>query len=752
MNRRRSTPGGGEPDVQYVKKGRDLVTESVATRGLSAEEPLTVTVTPRSPLSHRSDEIDFASVIDSLQRFSTILALSDSENRFLWVNAAATIFLGRSEEELLGHSLLEFLVSPSREEALASFAVKGADDGPYGEHEFEFMRPDKTLVWGQVRTIRLKGKDGKTSSRLSVVEDITDRHLGTARESVLAADLRGYQALFERGSLGQLIVDFDSQRIEGANAAFCAMCGYSAAELEGSHVDMVLPVDDNPATDMQDRLADGSSDGRSVERILRRSDGTTLPVLATLSVVRGDDGRPSRMLALMQDLTPQRIAEETERIVEAKRLQTAEVTLFMAQHDPLTGLLDRSALIERLSELAASGHGARALMLVDIDDFNAVNDGLGHAVGDAVLLEVASRLTEAFPQLLVARYGGDQFAVAAPFVVDLALANATAATVRALLDPAIEVSGETVRVTASLGIAMQDVRESSSILIRNADSALAHAKDAGPGQYRVYDDEMRRRSRDRLQIRDGLRVALAAQQFSLAYQPIVRLSDRRILGAEALLRWTHPERGPISPVDFIPVAEQSGLIMPIGDWVMNTACADVLSLHGDLDLYVSVNASTRQLIDGRFGDWVAEVLERTGLAPGALTVEVTEGALVQELDVIRIAFDKLRSRGVRVAIDDFGTGYSSLSRLQSLPVDVIKLDRAFVTDVDTRSEGRGMAAAILQLGVAIGAIVVAEGVETEAEARTLVDLGYTMGQGYLFARPMPLAALQSRLTDLRPAA
>ncbi len=516
---RQITPEGARPVLQYVKKGRDLVTEPVATRGLSADDALTGSVTPRSPLSHQSDEIDFASVIQSLQRFSTILTLCDSDNRFLWMNTAATIFLGRSEQELLGHSILEFLVSPTRDEMLSRFAVQGADEGPYGEHEFEFELPDKTLVWGRVRTIRLKGKDGKTSSRLSVVEDITAGHLGSAREGVLAADLRGYQALFERGSLGQVIVDFDTQCMEGANTAFCAMCGYTDTELEGSHMDMVLPVDQNPETDMRDRLADGSIDGRSLERILRRRDGTTVPVMATLSVVRGDDGRPIRMLALMQDLTPQRIAEETARIVEAKRLQAAELTLFIAQHDPLTGLLDRSALIERLSELAASGHGARALMLVDLDDFNAINDGLGHAVGDAVLLEVASRLTEAFPGLLVARYGGDQFAVAAPYVVNLALATASAATVRAILDPAIEVSGQTVRVTASLGIALQEIRESSSTLIRNADSALADAKNAGPGQYRVYDDEMRRRSQDRLQIRDGLRVALAAGQFSLAYQP-----------------------------------------------------------------------------------------------------------------------------------------------------------------------------------------------------------------------------------------
>jgi diguanylate cyclase (GGDEF)-like protein/PAS domain S-box-containing protein len=682
-------------------------------------------------------ELDYRAVVDALQSFSTILALSDGDNRIMWVNTAATVFLGRSAEDLVGRSVLDLLVAPARETAIAGFDVAGADDGPYGEHEFEFERSGEPSVWGLVRTIRLKNVEGRTSQRMSVIEDVTARHLGTARETLLEADLRTAEVANRNSQavIGAAIAalpvafavfdtDLRLTSIAGRDQAgirFQDDIGRTASQIIG-----------NP--DALQALIDALGGAESTSRTL--AGGETF--LALNAPMRDDQGAITGVISVRSNVTAEVSAGD-------KRRQAEGLALFIARHDPLTGLLQRSALIEELAESAFAGHGARALMIVDLDDFNAINDCLGHAVGDAVILEVASRLSDAFPGLLVARYGGDQFAVVASFVVDRDVASQAAETVRALLDADVEVSGQTVRVTASIGIALQEVRESSSTLVRNADAALARAKHAGPGQYRVYDDEMRRRNVDRLQIKDGLRVALSAGQLRLVYQPIVRLADRRILGAEALLRWTHPVRGAISPVEFIPVAEQNGLIVPIGGWVMTTACHDMLALQRRRPLYVSVNASTRQLAGGRFAELVEETLERTGLPAAALIVEVTEGALNHDLRAVSDVFEQLRSHGVRVAIDDFGTGFSSLARLQGLPVDVIKLDRAFVTDVDTRSEARGMAAAILQLGSAIGADVIAEGVETEGEATTLLDLGYALGQGFLFARPMPFAAMSELL-------
>jgi EAL domain-containing protein (putative c-di-GMP-specific phosphodiesterase class I) len=244
---------------------------------------------------------------------------------------------------------------------------------------------------------------------------------------------------------------------------------------------------------------------------------------------------------------------------------------------------------------------------------------------------------------------------------------------------------------------------------------------------------------------DALWKALTRNQFQLVYQPIVTLKDRKIIGVEALVRWDHPEHGNVPPLEFIPIAEHSGLIVSIGQWIMTTACTDMAVLQKEYGVYVSVNVSTRQLIHSNFATWVLKVLARAKYPPSALMVELTESVLMEDTVVMKTAFDRLRLRGVQVAIDDFGTGFSSLARLQSFPIDVIKLDRAFVTDIDVHKIAQGMATAILQLSAAVGAEVIVEGVETEAEAKTLINLGFTKGQGFLYSRPQPIEFLTASL-------
>jgi diguanylate cyclase (GGDEF)-like protein/PAS domain S-box-containing protein len=680
-----------------------------------------------------------AGVIEAFEDFPMVLVLTDSQNRFIRVNRAASVFLGRAERDLVGRFVSEFLTSECRDKMAADLDPESADTGSYEEHEWAFGRPDRTIVWGAVRTLRLKDGRDHTWLRFNVIEDVTASRLAAGGEANLHEDLRAAEQTQRRS---QSVIDAAAAALPvtfttvDRNLIFTSVAGglevaeTSPEDFLGKHVSEVIE-DPDTLHALRSALAGAQSTTRTLFK------GKTY--LTLHGPIRDQSGDIVGAVSVSSDVT-------AEVAAEAERARAAELALFLARHDGLTGIPGRSALVEHLGVISCSEQGGVALVLVDLDNFTLINEGLGHVVGDAVLLEVASRISDAFPGLMIARHDGDEFAVVAPSVTDLDQAFKLGERVQEALDAEVQVGQHVLRVTASMGVALQ-ASGPASTLIGDAHSALAQAKGAGTNQIRLYDAEMRLQVQERLIIQNGLRVALGAGELHVAYQPIVTLAERRIIGAEALLRWNHPEWGYVSPAAFIPIAERTGLIAPIGRWVMDTACNDARALLRDYGLSISINVSVRQFSGGRFAEWVEDVLDRTGLPPSALTVEVTEGAFMDDITMIRAALQRLRSRGVRVAIDDFGTGYSSLARLEVLPVDMIKLDRAFVTEIDVRPAARRMAAAILQISAAIGAGIVAEGVETEAEAATLRDLGYELGQGYLLARPMPIEALTARLHD-----
>jgi diguanylate cyclase (GGDEF)-like protein/PAS domain S-box-containing protein len=631
----------------------------------------------------------------------------DRDLHFTFLAGGTMARAGRRDTDFLGCDVRELFRHPS---TLA--ALEDALTGVESSTRTEDSEKTYSTVHGPLRDVA-----GEITGVISVSSDIT------AEVSAAAAGAHN-RALLDTvlRAVPMLVASFgvDGRVLDGAGRLYD---GGVLRRLIGHRLDAgggnVL------ATELVDRAINGEEINTTIEH-----GGSYYHICCTPSL--GLNGDFTGALAVVTDVTERQRAEQD--------------ALFRASHDPLTGLPVRSALVEHLDTVLGHRSQSCTLLLLDLDDLQVVNDSLGHEVGDAVLLKVAAGLTAEFPELMVARHGGDEFAVVVPGSTGESNAHDIVARIGTTLTPVYRVDGHPVTVTASIGIAFAPAGGSPATIFRDADSALYAAKHAGRGQSHIYDADSRERLQQRLSTESGLRAALVAGTLRLAYQPIVSLIDRRILGAEALLRWNDPVRGPISPEEFIPIVEATGLIVPIGEWVMNRACHDGTHLYRDHDLRISVNVSARQLVSGDFSAWLDGVLEDTGLPAAALVVEVTESAVLHDLATVQTAFRRLRRHGVHIAIDDFGTGFSSLARLQRLPVDIIKLDRAFVSDAANLSEAYTMATAIFELSKAIGASIVAEGVETEAQATALRNIGYESAQGFLFARPMPLAELHDLLS------
>jgi diguanylate cyclase (GGDEF)-like protein len=445
------------------------------------------------------------------------------------------------------------------------------------------------------------------------------------------------------------------------------------------------------------------------------------------------------------------IATQLARVFE--RVRGQDELAQQALHDPLTRLPNRALFHDRLAQAVADAarRGERlAVTMLDLDGFKEVNDNLGHAAGDQVLIEVAERLRSCLRATdTAARIGGDELAVILP-ATDQAEAEAVTSRILERLRQPVVIDGREVLPQASAGIALWEQGQDTDSLLRNADAAMYSAKQEHSSSYEVYDQDLHARVLDRISLASDLRGALRREEFVLHYQPIVEAASGRIAGAEALIRWRHPQRGWVSPAHFIPVAEQTGAIVEIGRWVLETACRDAQGWHRDhpakLPLYVSVNLSARQLRDPGLATDIQEVLAATGFPPTSLTLEITETAVIDDIDRTIDKLHQLKRLGVRLAIDDFGTGYSSLTYLRRLPIDVVKIDRSFVGGVAAASDEWALAQAIVRLIRTLKLETVAEGVETGAQVAHLRALGCDRLQGYYFAKPEPAETFRELLT------
>jgi len=416
----------------------------------------------------------------------------------------------------------------------------------------------------------------------------------------------------------------------------------------------------------------------------------------------------------------------------SSRVRNAE----LARRDGLTGLANRDTLAVGLADTLQRGDEAVAVLCIDLDRFKAVNDSLGHPIGDALLRRVAERLCDAAGEdALVARMGGDEFAIVQRGGTQPEAAEALAARLVDLIGRTYVLEGHMINVGASVGVAVAPSDGSTAaILLKNADLALYRAKFDGRGTFRFFEREMDVRMQARRAMEIDLRRALAMRQFHLLYQPQVELAGNRIVGFEALLRWTHETRGLVPPAEFIPLAEEIGVIGTIGEWVLRTACVEAATWPEGVS--VAVNLSPVQFHSGKLVETVASALAHSGLAPDRLELEITEGALLNDTEAVLVALNRLRAIGVRISMDDFGTGYSSLSYLQKFPFDKIKIDQSFIRGMGDNPECGAIVRAVAGLGASLGMKTTAEGVETAEQLAAIRAEGCCEVQGYLTGRPI----------------
>lgn len=690
-------------------------------------EPITAFVIYRDATVQKQAEDAFRRMEKAVGTMQLGVTITDLGGTIVYTNPADASMHGYEVQELIGKDVRVF-APPGRTKLMSREQVESMRT--WRRDSFN-QRRDGSLFAVHLMSDVVRDAAGEIIGIVTTAEDIT---LRKRAERALKESEQRYALAIRGANDGLWDWNLETNEVY-YSARWKSMSGYADAEIANTpeawlglvHEDDIGRVKSELAAHREDRSAHFESEHR-----IRQKDGTYRWVLARGIAERSPGGKPYRIAGSLTDIAERKGVEE----------QLAQDALY----DPLTKLPNRTFITGLLSRSFRRTRRRKdyvfAVLFIDLDRFKVVNDSLGHAAGDQVLIEIASRIQQSLrPGDVVARLGGDEFCVLLDDIKDSSDTTRVAERIRVALDAPINLDGREVFTTASIGIAVSEPNlDSPEHLLRHADTAMYRAKARGKGRYEIFDRAMHQRAIALLQLETDIREAVANNQFRLVYLPVVNIVTQKISSFEALVRWEHPDRGLVPPGSFVPLAEETGLIVPLGWWILKEACAQMAKwanrFPGIPELSVSVNLSAKQLRQPDLVDRVTAALRDTDLKPERLQLEIAETVLMDEPDANIEVIHKLRELGVRVQIDDFGTGSSSLSYLNRFHVDSLKIDRSFINRVGVPGEKAAIVQAMITLARNLGIRVIAEGVETDQQSETLITFQCEQAQGYLFSEPL----------------
>ena len=662
----------------------------------------------------------------------------DRHNNTIFVNQQMAEMLGYSAQDMLGEPLFAFMDEASKE--IAYECIGRRQQGLQETHDFKFRRKDGSDLWTIVSTSPLFDQNGGYAGALGMLTDITDRKQA---EEALRKSEEQFRLIFELAPIGMMLTQLDGQFVK-VNQALCHLLGYSLDDLTDKGLAEVTHPDDLIAEQqMTERLFQGEISHFQIEKRYFTRAGKVVNAISRTALIRDAASHASYCISQVVDITDRKHMEEK--------------LIHDAFYDSLTRLPNRAFFMNQLKQVIARKkrrpEDLFAVLFLDLDRFKVVNDSLGHMVGDRLLVEISQRLQACVrPGDTIARLGGDEFTILLDPIHQVSDATAVAERIQRVLKSPFNLDGYEVFTTASIGIALGATSYTQpEDLLRDADTALYRAKEKGKARHAVFDQAMYDRAVALLQLETDLRRAIERQEFQVFYQPIVSFETECLKGFEALVRWQHPTRGLVSPTEFIPVAEETGLIIPIGNWVLYEACRQMrqwqLQYPKYAGLTISVNLSSHQLSQPKLIQHIDQVLKATNLTPQSLKLELTESAIIDHPDLANTTLQALKQRGIEICVDDFGTGYSSLAYLHRLPIDVLKIDRSFISRMEQDKDQIAIIQAIMTLATHLNLEVIAEGIETVDQLSQLKQIKCHSGQGYLFSKPLNQQATAELLRD-----